>query len=350
MTDLDERIVRTLRERAEGTVDTDRLTARAVTRGRARRRRRRIGAGSAWGVVALLGLAAAGALGPVPGPRWPGAEPTVAVAAPGRADGVPGALARPELVGSNPDLLHFTVDPARARWLTWQSVAGAEGARLDLGGGRRVAFDLARTAAAAEQMRHEGMTYPDAPAGADAFDGQVRQVSSPGPGAQPGWFLRWQPVPGLYARVYTVADDGAVLRTARSALRLDAAHRCASPLRLGELPPDARLAGCEVNAIGFPDSLDVLLRVTRPGERWMQVRLQYHREIAGSRDEGNRTIGDRSAYLYPKGDELELLGFPKAHLTARFGWPSQGFTEADAAVVLGGAQVAPDLADPRTWD
>ncbi|MEH0971031.1 hypothetical protein V6U77_07810 [Micromonospora sp. CPCC 205546] len=350
MIDLDERIVRTLRERAGGTVDTDRLTARAVALGRARRRRRRIGAASALGVVALLGSAAVGALGPVPGPRWPGAEPTVAVAAPARVPGVPGAAARPDLVGNDPQLLHFTVDPARARWLTWQSIAGAEGARLDLGGGRQVAFDLARTVTAVEDMRHEGMTYPAASAGADAFDGQVRQVPSPGPGAQPGWFLRWQPVPGLYARVYTVADDDSVLRAAQSALRLDAAHRCASPLRLGALPPDAWLAGCAVNAVGFPDSLDVVLRVARPGGRWMQVRLEHHREMAGSRAEGNRTIGDRAAYLYPKGDELELLGFRKAHLTARFGWPSHGFTEADAAVVLGGSRVAADLADPRTWD
>ncbi|MER7335492.1 MULTISPECIES: hypothetical protein [unclassified Micromonospora] len=350
MTDLDERIVRALRERAEGAVDTDRLTARAVAGGRARRRRRRIGAGGALGVVVLLGFAAVAAPGPAPGPRWPGAEPAVTVAAPSRADGVPGAAARPDLVGSDPEVLHFAVDPARARWLTWQSVPGVESARLDLGGGRQVVFDLGRTAAAVENIHHEGGTYPDVPAGADAFDGRVQRVAPPGPDGQPGWFLRWQPVPGLYARVHTVAGDDSALRTARSALRLDAAHRCASPLRLGALPSDARLSGCEVNAIGFPDSLDVLLLVTRPGERRMQVRLEYYREISGRRTEGNRTIGGRAAYLYPKGDELELLGFPKAHLTARFGWPLHGFTEADAAVVLGGARVAEDLTRPETWD
>ncbi|MEU4645187.1 hypothetical protein [Micromonospora sp. NPDC023814] len=40
----------------------------------------------------------------------------------------------------------------------------------------------------------------------------------------------------------------------------------------------------------------------------------------------------------------------RPQLTARFGWPHHGFTEADATTVLGGAQVAEDLSRPETWD
>ena len=94
---LDQRIADTLRERAEGAVDTDLLTARAVGAGRARRRRRRVGASAALGLVALLGLGVATGGGlPVPA-RWPHAAP----AAPPPAPDAPVAAVSPELVGSD---------------------------------------------------------------------------------------------------------------------------------------------------------------------------------------------------------------------------------------------------------
>ncbi|MFI9640957.1 sigma factor [Micromonospora sp. NPDC051925] len=66
---------------------------------------------------------------------------------------------------------------------------------------------------------------------------------------------------------------------------------------------------------------------------------------AADRDELWRLI-----LLYPQLGQLELLGLEKAHLTASYGWPSRGFTEADAATVLGGAVVADDLTRPDTWN
>jgi len=82
----------------------------------------------------------------------------------------------------------------------------------------------------------------------------------------------------------------------------------------------------------------------------MLLSFDYARSIATSRTAGNRTIGGRPAYHYPQGGRLELLGIPKAHLIVDFGGLYEGFTEADAAILLGGAQVAPDLAEPQTWD
>ncbi|MFG2108428.1 hypothetical protein [Micromonospora chersina] len=350
MTDLDQRIASVLRERAEGEIDTHRLLRDSRARGRRRQLRRRTATGTALALVGVLGFV--GVTGPeLPGlgGRLPWTSATPSLAAPPRVEGLPGAGQRPDLVGRDPGTLHFGVDPAKARQLTWRTGRGVEGGRLDLGGGRVVAVDLSTDAAAVESSVHEGMTYPDQPATAADFDGQVRRVPSPGPGGQPGWFLRWRPVPGLYARLHTVADDDRGLREAVAALRLDEAHRCASPLRLTTLPPDARLASCEVSVIGFPDSLDVLLTVTRRGDQRLDVRLEYHDQIAGGRADGNRMIGSRPAYLYPKGDELELLGIPKAHLTVRFGWPYQGFTEADATTVLAGARVADPLDRPERW-
>ncbi|MGB2569854.1 hypothetical protein ACPFP2_15570 [Micromonospora citrea] len=345
MTDLDERITSTLRAHAEGEVDSHRLLRDSLARGRRRRLRRRAVTATALALVGVLGVLGTH-LDVLPSrPAWTAATP-----APPPVLGVPGALAEPTLVGTDPHLLHFGVDPARARLLTWRTGGGVEGGRLDLGGGRIVAVDLSTDVAAVERSVHQGMTYPDTPATAAGFDGRVQRVPSPGPGGQPGWFLRWQPVPGLFVRVHTVDDDDGGLREAVAALRLDEVHRCATPLRLTTLPPDASLAGCEVSVIGFPHSLDVLLTVTRPGDQRLDVRLEYGSEFPGGRTVGNRTIGDRAGYVPPQGGELELLGVHQAYVTARFGRPYRGFTEADATVVLGGARFADDLTRPSTWN
>ncbi|MBQ0894069.1 hypothetical protein KBX37_13340 [Micromonospora sp. U56] len=344
MTDLDQRIASTLRERAEGAVDTDLLTARAVGAGRARRRRRRVGAGAALGLVAVLGFGVTTGGLPVPTP-----SPAAAPVAPPRAPDAPVAAAAPELVGTDAGVLHFGVDTTRARYLGWESGRGVESVLVEVAGGRRVAIDVAPGPVEVERSRHEGMSYgPDRTASAD-FDGRVERLPPAGPGGQPGWVLRWRIGP-LHARAITVGPDDTAVRTAVGALRMDRAHRCPAPLRLTTLPADAFLARCAVNMVNFPDSVDVTLTVGAPGEKLMDVRLERHSEFDGGRATGNRTIGGRPAYLHPGGEELELLGIPKAHLTARFGPAPQGFTEADAATVLGGARIADDLTRPESWD
>ncbi|MER7588707.1 hypothetical protein ABTW72_14340 [Micromonospora sp. NPDC127501] len=347
MTDLDQRIISTLRERAEGQVDIGQLTGGAVARGRARRTRRRAAVGgTALGVAAVLGLGVAGGGGlPVQVP-WTGAKPAAQAATPAAAPGVPGALARPDLVGKDPGLLHFGVDPARARYLSWRSAAGLESAQLDLGGSAPVSFHLARSAAVAEEVHLEGARYIPQPAD-PPYDGQLDRFSMGG--AVPTWVLRWQPAPGLFARLRTVAPTDAALQAARSALRLDVAHRCSSPVRLTVLPSGAWPAGCEVTVTNFPATLDVSLVVDGSGFRSMEVRLQYARDTAGERTKPNATVAGRPAYRHPQGGQMELLGIPQARLTADWGRPNEGFTEDDATTVLGGAQVAEHLDRPATW-
>lgn len=350
MTDLDERIVRTLRERAGGTVDTDRLTARAVAGGRVRRRRRRVGGGAALGVAAMLGFTVATGAGLPERVRPPdAAAPHAATAAPPRLENVPGAAARPDLVGTDPQVLHFGFDAARARYLGWQVGSGVESARVDVGGGRPVTVELARSAAVLREHPVEGLP-PGATGmtGGAAFDGTDRPHREGG--ATPTWIRLWQPAPGLYARATVTAVTAQEIEVAVGALRLGEARRCLAPVRLTALPAGTRLDQCVVDAGSFPASAHLWLTVRGSGETMMRVTFDYARSIATSRTAGNRTIGDRSAYRYPQGDRLELLGIPKAHLIVEFGWPYEGFTEADAAVLLGGVQVAGDPGDPQTWD
>ncbi|WP_433354406.1 hypothetical protein ACQPYV_28155 [Micromonospora saelicesensis] len=349
MTDLDQRIISTLRERAEGQVDIGQLTSGAVARGRARRTRRRAAVGgTALGVAAVLGLGVAGGGGlPVEVP-WTGAKPATQAATPAAAPGVPGALARPDLVGKDPGLLHFGFDPAHVRYLSWRSAAGLESAQLDLGGSAPVSFYLARSAAVAEEVHLEGARYVPAPADRP-YDGQLIRLSLDVEGKDPIWELRWQPLPGLFARLRTEAPTDAALQAARSALRLDEAHRCTAPMRLTALPAGAWSAGCEVTVADLPTALDVSLIVNGRGDRSMEVRLQYPHSIVGDRQEANATAGGRPVYVYPLGEKMELLDIPKAQVTAGWGRPNEGFTAEDAATVLGGVQVAQHLDRPATW-
>ncbi|MGC4867905.1 hypothetical protein ACLQ3B_21020 [Micromonospora sp. DT53] len=348
MTDLDQRIISTLREHADGQVDIGRLTTAAVARGRARRVRRRAAVGgTALGVAAVLGLGVAGGGGlPVEVP-WTGAKPAVRSATPAAAPGVPGALARPDLVGKDPGLLHFGVDPARARYLSWRSADGLESAQLELGGSAPVSFHLARSAGVAEEVHLESDRLIPAVA-IPPYDGELTRFSM-ADGVDPIWVLRWQPLPGLFARLRTVAPTDAALQAARSALRLDVAHRCSAPMRLTALPAGAWSAGCKVTVTDLPDALDVSLIVDGRGDRSMEVRLQYPHSIVGDRQEPNATAAGRPVYVYPQGEKMELLDIAKAHVTAGWGLPQSGFTEEDAATVLGGVQVAEHLDRPATW-
>ncbi|WP_410811609.1 hypothetical protein [Micromonospora sp. 067-2] len=351
MTDLDQRIVHTLRERAEGAVDTDRLMAGAVNRGRARVRRRRATAGAALSVVALLGVGVAVGSVHLGGSEQDGVVPAdqaagvVVRAVPPRADGVPGAAARPDLVGADAGVLHFGFAPSGPRYLNWSVQDGVERAELDVGG-RTITLELAASADALHRSA-QGVTgmVPESLRNG-AFDGSVTRDE--GLNGVPIWLRRWQPVPGVYARASVLAKEQRDLFDVAAALRLNEAYQCGGPLRLSALPAGARITGCEVSTERLPTEVTVVLTVARTTVPGLQVELGYA-AVTESRTKGNWTIDGIPAYRQPQGGYLELLGFPKAHLTANFGSPYQGFTEADAAAVLGAAQVAEHLDQPATW-
>lgn len=351
MTDLDQRIDQTLRERAEGSVDAGLLLAGAVSRGRVRVRHRRAAVGSALGMVAVLGAGVA--IGPadlfgsdaVPtGPQRPAGA--VVPAAPPLADGVPGASARPDLVGADPNVLHFGFTPGGPRYLSWSVEGGVEMARLDLGG-RPVTLELAASVEALPRYAQGLPAGMSVPIRKGVFDGSVSQADTFN--GKPVWLRHWQPTPGVYARASVIAQDQQDLAAVAAGLRLDRAYHCGGPLRLTALPTGARVTNCEVSVERLPAGLDVLLTIGRPTVSGLRVGLGYSVAIAEERTKGNRTIAGKPAYRTPQGDTLELLGFPKALLSAEFGLPFQGFTEEDAATVLAGARVAEPLDEPASW-
>ncbi|QLQ37530.1 hypothetical protein [Micromonospora robiginosa] len=344
MTDLDERIASVLRERADGEIDMRRLTTRAVVGGRRLRRRRQALVAVGVAVIALLGGAAA--VGPGLGrPFLPTGSGGVA---PPLLPSVPGAAEAPAAVGTDGGVLHFGIDARKARYLRWQVAGAIESVSLDVGEGRPVVVELTNSPDALRLSSAEGVPFDvSSLAVAGAFDGSTTRLTVAG---MPLWVRQWQPAPGLYARASISAGADAGLATAAEALRLTEARRCTAPVRLSAFPDGARLSSCSVDVDTFPKLLNVRLSVGGPGDEVMTVSYLYTDEAAPTYSPGNTSIGGRPAYLYPKGDRLELLGFPKSRLLADFGWPQSGFDRQDAALVLGGADVASNPTDPATWN
>ncbi|MEU1685869.1 hypothetical protein [Micromonospora sp. NPDC005707] len=348
MTDLDQRISDVLRERAEGETDTHRLLRASRALGRRRQVRRRVAAGTALalvGVVAFAGVNASdgGRLtGRLP---WTAATPTAPAPVPPRADGVPGAAADPTRVGTDPRVLHFGVDPARARYLGWGVDAGqVESIRFEAAGGRRVLVEVARSETTFRNLGieafQEGVPRPA------AFDGSIQRVAA-GNGNF-GFVTWWQPAAGLFARASMLGGDAIALPRYLAALRWDEARRCAAPVRLDALPAGATINSCQVDLSSYPELITAQLSVGGNEEQYMAVRYRYAVQ-AGTSNKSNRTVGGRPAYVAPNGWTIDLVGIPKVELTATFGWPGQGFTEADAGALLGGARLAEDPTRLQTW-
>ncbi|WP_433312366.1 hypothetical protein ACQP0U_27060 [Micromonospora sp. CA-269861] len=384
MTDLDERIARALREQADGPVDTDSLLTAAVNGGRARRRRRRAVIGAALGVAVLLGAGVA-LRTPSAAPPQPAVTPSPVVVTPPRAPGIPGAAAQPALIGSDPQLLHFGVDPSAAKPVAWRSAGDVESMRLDLGGGVQAMAIVAADPHTAEigdpsQLSDIGRDKASAVTSdadraspdrvvdpASRYNGVIRQLDR----VTRGWVLRWQPVPGLYVRVAALGETSAEVRRAAAALRFDEARRCVAPVQLTALPPGARISACEVAVrqlfwprivnvtgtttptqmpIATSDDTEAALTVALNGAATLPVRVYYSpRPSSTDRAKANRTIAGRP--VFDMGDFWHVLGIPNTLLSMGHEnrW-ERSPTDAEVSTVIGGLRVADDLGDPASWE
>ncbi|MDG4786368.1 hypothetical protein O7626_10580 [Micromonospora sp. WMMD1102] len=295
MTDHFERTLATsLDERAASPVDTAGLATAAARRGRTLRRRRRYALAGAAGVVAVAVTSVAGVavLGPGPGGAESiGAPPPAQTAStepdPARstpppggwrvpelpvAAGVPGAAADPDLVGADPGALHFSVDglTTGAASVTWAAEPGSESITFDTGGTLfevGLARDPARLDALIERHNVEPETSRSAePEQRDATVGGLPAtlyVYRVGPSEYS--YLRWQPLPGVWAQVWGHGDASRVSDAVEVALRVrfDVAYRCVAPVRLSALPPNAKLLACRVELAGsdVPDNVGALSRL-----------------------------------------------------------------------------------------
>lgn len=385
MTDLETRIVDTLRHRPEPRIHVGSITAEAVRTGRFRRRR----------AVAVRGLAVAAAVaavggaftvvrpdGVAPGAQQAGApRETLTTTLPVNLD-APTAARKPGEVGTDPGVLHFDLDAAAAgaSLVTYRSERKSEEIEFRVGSFDAGEWFVARitgdSGVAAQEFgvggardengnvipsyRETGSTKTDVAGRPATFRTFDPIIDAEGNGMGEGYRrLDWQPVDGLHASV--VMRDGsagrAPLVAATAALRFDRAHYCAAPIRLATLPAGTRWTGC-VATIG-KESAPRLGRWLGTGQMLtladgsaveVSIGDGSRRSFADADADGtpapftpNRTVGGRPALWEPSKLAVADVGPFKAEVFGR------GMTEADATVIGAGLIPSGDPADISTW-
>ncbi|WP_430783424.1 hypothetical protein [Actinoplanes sp. G11-F43] len=338
--DLGERLAATLQDRAGGTVDTGALVRGARERGGRLRRRRWLLTSAG---TAVLALAVAAVVLVTPGLPRPGGTATPAL--PAAAD-QPGAAARPDLVGTDPGVLHFTADHlvAGSTHVTWGAAAGVESVQT-LGADVTALFLLAGDASALD-----GADRTLGSGGGSVTREDVLVGDRPGRAWPDGgtWTVDWQPSAGLWARLQMLGAGRAELLTAAAAIRFDGARRCAVPFRLTVVPDGMRTLSCSVMLGSGGFSEGALL--VGDDDRWFSVRVERadgHRPAA---PRGELTAGP---YRVDREDTRALRTVAGSCYVGliRDGWGSwaKGVTEPEALSVLAGYRPAGDPADPSSW-
>jgi hypothetical protein len=365
--DLDRLLSTSLQERADAgsPIDPQPLLRTAVARGRRLRARRRA-VTTTLAMVAVAGVAATAVwlprqqsttpLGPDPSPS--GISGTDLAKLP-VAEGQPGAAERPDLVGSDPALLHFSVDAlAAAAWrVTWRSAPGVETAdvqRTDF----QVYVALAQSQQKLSDLPGEYSSAPrivmSAPAGVslDGRDATLR-TSKPwdaGHGLQGRVYaFRWQPVDGLWAQVevQTTSQERAVQILQQ--IRFDQTRRCVLPFRPTSLPASGTVPDCLVSlAKDFPGMLFSAGEWTVvDGKRRLAV--QAEAVPPGSiAHPGPLKVGPYQVSADPDGRSWTML-VNGLFITATVESRKNPFSQAEVFQVLGGLHVAGQVHDPGVW-
>ncbi|MEV4758884.1 hypothetical protein AB0J86_27830 [Micromonospora sp. NPDC049559] len=369
--DLDEHLVATLRHRAERDIDADALLRGSLRRAAHRRRRRLVTAVGTAGLVSLVLVTAAvtvanlGAPEPPPADRTsisPSPTPSLRTALPRRPGSVrepavgdhrlptlpgpggPSVLARPDLVATDPSVVHFSAGRIpllvqEAGWVVQPGVAE----RISLGllsrAGNAASFSVALTRGQGqEELPPESASAPgDLPPVTRTVQLAGRPATLTTLESADGRFqhwLRWSPADGL--TMLATADqlsEGEVVEIA-DVIDFGQTSRCASPVRLTAVPPGAYLTAC---------SMRVSLDRSRP---YVNVALEVGDVLV------NVTAGDSSPPP-PAGWSTppRVLGIPDlagCAVTLNVTGPAPD-PQARGQVVADGFRREGDCRRPETW-
>jgi len=163
------------------------------------------------------------------------------------AAGQPGALARPDLVGTDPAVLHFSVDDmiGAAKSVKWTSARDLESVEIDR-------TDSASALVVVARRKEDFGQARSSDAESVVVQGRSGTLATL-QGEAGNFILTWSPGAGFWAElmVYGTTREEAV-RTAE-AVRFDRSTSCVVPLRLTAMPAGMAVQQCSVtlNADGF---------------------------------------------------------------------------------------------------
>jgi hypothetical protein len=333
---FEEMLADSLRDRAEADypVDPAPLLHDAREQGQRIRARRRlvtavVAAGSVTAVVltgAALGRPSTARPATVrPTTSHPPAGPVADVLP--RAIGTPGAATDPGLVGSDPWVLHLSVDALAGRQLdgTWRSTRTYELAS-GIWNGATVTVAIARDPDAlptlGNGLEKVSVSAPAAVTVAGRPGTMVKATPRWAPKAD--YTLDWQPVPGLWARVEAERSTPDQALRAAAAVRFDQATRCAQPFAVGALPAGLRVQYCQVFLVSLRTGVTYGDGEIDFGGAGRGLQLKAMRLIAGARPPGvTKNVGGLTFALASIGpdkytrqeltrvlDSIHLVGSP----------------------------------------
>lgn len=365
---LEDEIAASLRARGDGMVDVAGLRTAAVARARQIQRRRSALAGASLAAVVGVSWLAVSVAPRGGGPGWSTAPrlvgpstaaPVVGLTAHLPAADAPPAAQRPDMVGTDPAVVHFDVDgdALGATGLSWDVRPGTESVAVWTGDVNHFTtwialgrdLDAVRRGAAVggSPDRTVPISVAGRPGTAERYPNGF-------------WVLTWQPVDGLWTSVVQEASSGDDLVQTASAVRLDKAQRCVVPLRVRSAPAHATWTGCdaafgpykpwEVGGISFTHVTGETMRL---GIGWYSVDEPFvPNRIVGGRparlrgDAQNRTV----VLSVPIHDWVNLVVTVRPRVDGELSTtPENGFTEADMVQLAESAMLSTDVTDPATW-
>ena len=353
----------------------------AVAAGRRALRRRRQGT-AVLGIAAVAAVAAGvtavphfrGTGTPIGGPS-PVLDtfdvPQLPVAA-----GVPGALDQPSLVGTDRQLVHFSVPTSR--WpvgeASYETDTGRGAETISAGGltvtvsrSRNPAEDTANSVSRVS-VTQAGSSSPIPPQTASTpttVDGRPATLYSAvfPSGRYPYFGVLWQPADGLWVGVFAATASGvAELWADVAALDLHHAGRIVAPFQLAWAPPNVHLLGLHVGipATGQPyafssanwgDDRGNTVTVSI-GEIARPLALNSSPGSSPEPLEPNRTVAGHPLLWYP--DQCPAQPACGNFISDDYdGVPLElsvsGYDEATATQILTGLHISKNLKDPSTW-
>ncbi|MEV6494357.1 hypothetical protein AB0M20_37915, partial [Actinoplanes sp. NPDC051633] len=238
-TDLEDALRGSLQRQAgSDAIDVSSLLSSAETRGR-RWRRRRATAAAAGLVVAAVAMPIGVTVVSDRRMPTPSAESSAAMRQQDLrmdpAAGVPGAVERPEAVGTDPWVLHFSINDltSQATYAGWSSMPGRERARVRGPGAMSFEIEIAKDSSSLKALA--GRTKSKA---VEVGGRKGALVTPAGNGPQRSFQLTWQPTTGVWARAIASGVTRAKVLQMAEAVRFDKSTRCRLPFRLGRIPAE----------------------------------------------------------------------------------------------------------------
>jgi len=365
-TDLDRLLTESLHERARAgsPIDPAAIMQVAAANGRRIRTRRRL-ATVVLAAAAVAGILVTGTLTPRRSdsntPTPPDPRPTGSPEVTGNLGRLPdavgqqGAGQRPDLVGTDPGVLHFSMDDLATDAASARSISksGYEVSSV-YGPDVRMLVTLTHTKKTFplpdSMIKDLGAEMSEPVAGTvDGLPGTVSSSQDLGDGYRL-FSVTWRPAGDLWANaeVQAVTADRALELVQK--IRFDRVKRCATPFTIGQLPPGAALLSCEVDLQANRDGGGIFMFASLLiGDAKRRLEITGMDDLVNAGDYPRHLkAGPYRAEADPDGKTWTMLVKPVlfAAITRASKPP---YTQKQVLDVLGSITMATGYNDPSTW-